>query len=73
MEAKQHLEPTSIDSLLGRSGTHVLLGMLSELEEGRIFLEDAYAHIELDLSCATMTAGFFTKNCVVLAEGKVRS
>ena len=67
----QHLELTSIDALLGRGGTRVVLGMLSELEEGRVFLEDAHGNIELDLSSATTTAGLFTKHSIVLAEGEV--
>lgn len=72
VEHKAHLQLTSIDALLGRSGVRVILGMVSELEEGRFFLEDTNAAIELDLSAAACTAGLFTRQAVVLAEGEVQ-
>lgn len=68
---KEYLELTSIDALLGRAGTRVILGMLCELEEGKFFLEDAHSTIQLDLSEASTTVGLFTRQAVVLAEGEV--
>lgn len=68
---RQHLEITSIDALLGQSGVHVVLGMLTEREEGQFVLEDAHASVPVDLTHAAVTAGLFTRSAVVLAEGEV--
>ena len=68
---KEHIQLASIDSLVGRSGTRVVLGMLAELEEGVFYLEDGHGAIALDLSEAAMTAGLFTRHSIVLAEGEV--
>jgi DNA polymerase epsilon subunit 2 len=47
---------TSIRSLAGRVGESFLLfGMLSQLEEGKLFLEERDGSVELDVSeCASM-------------------
>ena len=60
-----------IESLIGSSGTHCLLGMLSQLEEGRIFLEDVNSRVELDLSECQSHNGLFTEGCIVLVEGEM--
>lgn len=65
---------SSIDSLQGRDGEHFLLfGMLSQLEEGKLFLEDKAGSVELDFSALTArqkeTTGLFTESCFVLVDG----
>lgn len=38
-------------SLIGRDGGNFLLfGMLTQIEDGKLFLEDEDAHVELDVS-----------------------
>lgn len=63
---------TDVRSLLARPGaTAFVLGCVSQLEDGRFFLEDPTGRVPLDLRGATTTAGFFCENCVVLAEGEL--
>ena len=45
--------------------------MLSQIEEGKIFLEDVNARVELDLSECQSPNGLFTEGCVVLVEGEM--
>ena len=81
-----HYALTPIESLIGATGTKYVLGILTQLEEGRYFLEgnvalfgnhvtnrrsDLKSHIELDLSQAEKMIGLFTENSVVLVEGEV--
>ena len=65
---KEFLQLTNIDALAGRSGTRVVLGMLTELQEGTIFLEDAHGYVPLDLTEAKSTTGLFTRHSIVLAD-----
>ncbi|XP_064617729.1 DNA polymerase epsilon subunit 2-like [Liolophura sinensis] len=68
---KFQLKP--IEYLLGSStkmGEIIVLGMLSQLKEGKWFLEDPTGVVQLDLSKANFHSGLFTENCFVLAEGK---
>ncbi|KAI9502962.1 DNA polymerase alpha/epsilon subunit B-domain-containing protein [Coemansia spiralis] len=65
---------STIDSLQGRDGEHFLLfGMLSQLEEGKLFLEDKAGSIELDFSDMknehASVNGLFTENCFALVDG----
>ena len=46
-----------------------VLGMLTQLEEGRWYLEDEKGNIPVDLSGATRTAGLFTEGVIVVARG----
>ena len=63
---------TDVRSLLAHPGaTAFVLGCISQLEDGRFFLEDPTGRVPLDLRGATATAGFFAENCVVLAEGEL--
>jgi len=41
---------TSINSLVGATGGKILFGMIAELEQGKFFLEDLDARVQLDLS-----------------------
>lgn len=68
--AKFTLKP--VEHLLGCSGSLgdiVVLGMVSNLKEGKYYLEDPSGAVELDLSKAVYHDGLFTENCFVLAEG----
>ncbi|XP_025103951.1 DNA polymerase epsilon subunit 2-like isoform X1 [Pomacea canaliculata] len=47
----------------------IVLGMLTQLKEGKWFLEDPTGTIQLDLSQASFHNGLFTDNSFVLAEG----
>ncbi|XP_061395815.1 DNA polymerase epsilon subunit 2 [Musca vetustissima] len=47
----------------------VVLGLLTQLKEGKFFIEDPTGSVELDLSGAKFHAGFFCEGCFVLAEG----
>ncbi|KAJ2456067.1 DNA-directed DNA polymerase epsilon, subunit B [Coemansia sp. RSA 2336] len=64
---------STIDSLQGRDGEHFMLfGMLSQLEEGRLSLEDRAGSIELDLGeISSTSSGLFTEGCLVLVSGCV--
>lgn len=42
-----------------------------QMRDGRFFLEDATDAVELDLTRAQTTSGFFTENTVVVAEGEM--
>lgn len=52
---------TAIKALLGREGEQFLLfGMLTQLQEGKVHLEDANGSIELDLSaCVSLQSHFW--------------
>lgn len=64
-------ELTPLQSLLGTSGTKFIIGVISQLEDGRYFLEDLTATVPLDLSHALTTAGFFVENSIVVIEGEL--
>ncbi|RKP11176.1 DNA polymerase alpha/epsilon subunit B-domain-containing protein [Thamnocephalis sphaerospora] len=67
---EETLQLTSIKSLRGRVGkTFLLFGMLSQLEEGRLFLEERDGSVELDLSDCTYSLGLFTENSFALVSG----
>ncbi|XP_033639912.1 DNA polymerase epsilon subunit 2-like isoform X2 [Asterias rubens] len=62
----------SVEFLLGSTaklGEIIVLGMLTQLKEGKFFLEDPTGAVQLDLSEAQFHTGLFTENCFVLAEG----
>ena len=64
---------TPIESLLGRKGSHNLLGMIVQVEEGRFYLEDLSGQVPLDLSKAqVLSDSLICENCVVLVEGEMR-
>ncbi|GIL67859.1 hypothetical protein Vafri_21147, partial [Volvox africanus] len=61
---------TDLQSLMGVFGvTRYVLGCISRSEDGRYVLEDTTGAVPLDLTAAETAAGFFTENCVVIAEG----
>jgi len=61
-----------IEYLLSSSGLPnkiIILGMLSQIKEGKYHLEDPTGTVELDMSECEFHVGLFTENCLVLAEG----
>lgn len=69
---RSFIELTTVDALMGgNGGSHWILGMLCEVEEGRFYLEDLNGSVPLDLSRAITQPGMFTENCIVLAEGEM--
>ena len=70
--SKEHIVLTHLDALLGRKGSRVVLGLLTEKEEGQYYLEDTHSSVPLDLSQAETQRGFFTRNSCVLMEGEVQ-
>ena len=70
--SKEHIVLTHLDALLGRKGPRVVLGLLTEKEEGQYHLEDTHSSVPLDLSQAETHRGFFTRNSAVVMEGEVQ-
>jgi DNA polymerase epsilon subunit 2 len=66
-----YLQLTAIDSLRGTRGDRLVLGMLTQLEEGSWFLEDLNGAVEVDLSEAHTTAGLHTDSSFVIAQGQL--
>ena len=64
-------EISTIESLLGSKGIKVLLGLLTQPEEGKFFLEDLTTTISLDLSQSVSPAAIFTEGSIVIVEGRL--
>lgn len=64
-----YFQLTGIESLSGSKGEKLVLGMLTQLEEGVWFLEDLNGTVRLDLSQASVTAGLHTECSFVIAQG----
>ncbi|XP_073294341.1 DNA polymerase epsilon subunit B [Primulina huaijiensis] len=62
---------STIQSLVGQTGKKWVMGLISQLEDGHFYLEDLTAAVEVDLSDARITTGFFSENTIVLAEGEM--
>lgn len=71
------LKLTPIESLTGTLGTKRVLGMVVQKEEGKWYLEDPKASIEMDFSALgkedSIKSGFFTEGCVCLVSGEVQN
>jgi DNA polymerase epsilon subunit 2 len=70
---REYFQLTSIDSLLGGAGEKTVLGLLTQIQDGKWFLEDERSYVQLDLSDALMTPGFFTENSIVIAQGDLQN
>ncbi|KAG5179611.1 DNA polymerase alpha/epsilon subunit B-domain-containing protein [Tribonema minus] len=68
---KDTIKLTSLDSLLGSHGGKCIMGMLTQPSEGAYHIEDLTCQVPIDVSGAGYTAGMFTENCVVVAEGEM--
>ncbi|XP_031251129.1 DNA polymerase epsilon subunit B [Pistacia vera] len=64
-------EISTIQSLVGQRGRKWVMGVISQLEDGHFYLEDLTASVEINLSKAKITTGFFSENTIVLAEGEM--
>lgn len=74
MFGQKDLNLTAIESLVGSVGVKRILGTISQIEEGKWFLEDPKSSIELDFSELTaedVQSGFFTEGSLCIAEGEV--
>ncbi|KAH7285268.1 hypothetical protein KP509_33G019600 [Ceratopteris richardii] len=63
---------TPLQSLIGRGGRRWVMGVISQLEDGRFFLEDLTAAVPVDLSQAKITTGLFVENTIIVAEGELQ-
>ncbi|EIE23695.1 DNA polymerase epsilon, subunit B [Coccomyxa subellipsoidea C-169] len=69
-DSRDFVELTELKALLGCVGqVKFVMGCISQLTDGRYFLEDMSDSLPIDLSDAQTTSGFFTENCIVVAEG----
>ncbi|XP_025151597.1 DNA polymerase epsilon subunit 2 isoform X1 [Bubalus kerabau] len=71
-ESGSKFQLKTIETLLGSTskiGDVIVLGMITQLKEGKFFLEDPTGTIQLDLSKAQFHSGLYTESCFVLAEG----
>lgn len=64
-------ELSTIESLLGdRGAQRVLLGLITQPEEGVWHIEDLTSSVAIDLSSDTLNmTGLITEGCVVVVEG----
>ncbi|NWH63494.1 DPOE2 polymerase, partial [Geococcyx californianus] len=76
-ESGSKFQLKTIETLLGNTakvGEVIVLGMITQLKEGKFFLEDPTGVVQLDLSKAIsffgdFHSGLYTESCFVLAEG----
>ncbi|XP_034289221.1 DNA polymerase epsilon subunit 2 [Pantherophis guttatus] len=71
-ESKSKFQLKTVETLLGSSakmGEVIVLGMITQLKEGKFFLEDPTGVVLLDLSKAQFHSGLYTESCFVLTEG----
>ncbi|XP_055613280.1 DNA polymerase epsilon subunit 2 [Uranotaenia lowii] len=63
-----------IETLLSTSKMNevVILGLLTQLTEGKFYLEDPTGVVPIDLSQTVFSSGLFCEGCFVLACGKYR-
>ncbi|XP_019351633.2 DNA polymerase epsilon subunit 2 isoform X1 [Alligator mississippiensis] len=71
-DGRNKFQLKTIESLLGNTakiGEVIVLGMITQLKEGKFFLEDPTGIVQLELSKAQFHSGLYTESCFVLAEG----
>ncbi|XP_066947296.1 DNA polymerase epsilon subunit 2 isoform X1 [Macrobrachium rosenbergii] len=71
-EDRSRISLVKVEFLLGsssRQNSVVVLGLLTQLVEGRHHLEDDTGFVPLDLSKTRFHNGLFTYNCFILVEG----
>ncbi|XP_029454237.1 DNA polymerase epsilon subunit 2 isoform X2 [Rhinatrema bivittatum] len=71
-DSRSKFQLKTVDTLLGNTskvGDVIVLGMITQLKEGKFFLEDPTGTVQLDLSKAQFHSGLYTETCFVLAEG----
>jgi DNA polymerase epsilon subunit 2 len=68
----QQVKITPIEGLLGSKGVKILLGIITQVEEGTYYLEDPTAQIPINLSQGEfLSDGFITEHSIVLVEGEI--
>ncbi|KAJ0264476.1 hypothetical protein HA466_0028280 [Hirschfeldia incana] len=74
MSQFHNCEISPIQSLVVQmGGKKWVMGVISQLEDGHFYLEDLSASVEIDLTNAKITTGFFTENTIILAEGEMKN
>ncbi|KAL4613102.1 DNA polymerase epsilon subunit 2 [Arapaima gigas] len=71
-EGQNKFQLRTVEALLGSTakvGEVIVLGMVTQLKEGKFYLEDPTGTIQLNLSKAISFLGLYTECCFVLAEG----
>ncbi|KAJ0171930.1 hypothetical protein K1T71_012693 [Dendrolimus kikuchii] len=71
-EEEKHFNLHKVEVLLSSSSKLddvIVLGLLTQLTEGKFFLEDPTGSVMLDLAHTRYHSGLFTENSYVLAEG----
>ncbi|XP_020781748.2 DNA polymerase epsilon subunit 2 [Boleophthalmus pectinirostris] len=71
-EGQNKFQLKTIEALLGSTaklGEVIVLGMITQLKEGKFYLEDPSGTVQLDMSKAQFHNGLYTESCFVLAEG----
>uniref|UniRef100_A0A8C0ZJQ1 DNA polymerase epsilon subunit n=1 Tax=Cyanistes caeruleus TaxID=156563 RepID=A0A8C0ZJQ1_CYACU len=71
-DSKSKFQLKTVETLLGNTAKMeevIVLGMMTQLKEGKFFLEDPTGVVQLDLSKAQFHSGLYTESCFVLAEG----
>lgn len=80
-QSSSHAKLTPIESLLGKKRAssnqharqHLLLGLLTQLDEGHYYLEDPTGRVRVSFAHATAVDGFFvTEQCLLLVEASFR-
>uniref|UniRef100_A0A8B9L987 DNA polymerase II subunit 2 n=1 Tax=Astyanax mexicanus TaxID=7994 RepID=A0A8B9L987_ASTMX len=69
-EGRNKFQLKTVEALLGSTaklGEVIVLGMVTQLKEGKFFLEDLTGSVQLNLS--KFHSGLYTESCFVLAEG----
>lgn len=72
VQASSKFQLRNVEFLLSSSGLPeklILLGMLTQLKEGKYYLEDPTGYVELDITNCRFQTGLFVENSLVLAEG----
>uniref|UniRef100_A0A8C4QTQ8 DNA polymerase epsilon subunit n=1 Tax=Eptatretus burgeri TaxID=7764 RepID=A0A8C4QTQ8_EPTBU len=72
-EAKTLFQLRTVEFLLGTTTNLkevILLGMLTQIKEGKFYLEDPTGTVQLDLQNVQHQHGLFTECCCILAEGR---
>ncbi|KAM4543263.1 DNA polymerase epsilon subunit 2 isoform 2-T2 [Odontesthes bonariensis] len=71
-EGQNKFQLRTVEALLGSTaklGEVIVLGMITQLKEGKFYLEDPSGTVQLDMSKAQFHNGLYTESCFVLAEG----
>uniref|UniRef100_A0A8C2BY21 DNA polymerase epsilon subunit 2 n=1 Tax=Cyprinus carpio TaxID=7962 RepID=A0A8C2BY21_CYPCA len=69
-EGRNKFQLKTVEALLGSTakvGEVIVLGMITQLKEGKFYLEDPSGAVQLNIS--KFHSGLYTESCFVLAEG----